>query len=297
MAHKDPIHLARLVNALIASEAYFYIHIDKKVDSESFQELIQNEQVKFIKERCVVYWGGFSQIKARIALLKAMIGSGIEFDRVFILSGQDYPIYSNKRIAEYLEKYPQREIVSACKLNNGGRGVHKIKRYWFFDHAKWTRRFLNYLFYFLPFRKKVKAYFNNKYNTVYFGSEFMCLTYNCARYIYETYGREKDIQTYFKSSYAPVELVMHTIIYNSQYALNAVFMAENYQELYELSALEYFEYPKAVTIFTEDDFQKLIDSDKMFFRKAASTESLKLLDRIDTYRESESNLYASYKEN
>jgi hypothetical protein len=122
IAHKDPRHLARLVNALITSEAYVYIHLNKKVDSEPFERLIQNEQVTFIEERYAVYWGGFSMVKAKMALLKEIIGSGIEFDRVFFLSGQDYPIYSNKRISKYLEKYPQREIVSACKLSSGGGG-------------------------------------------------------------------------------------------------------------------------------------------------------------------------------
>jgi hypothetical protein len=43
MAHKDPSHLARFVNALITSESYFYIHINKKIDGRYFQKLIQNE--------------------------------------------------------------------------------------------------------------------------------------------------------------------------------------------------------------------------------------------------------------
>jgi hypothetical protein len=288
-AHKDLTHLVRLVKALSATDSYFFIHIDKKFAIEPFENIIDvmGDTVQFIEERYSVYWGDFSHVESKIALMKRMIASGIAFERVFFLSGQDYPVFSNKRILALLQKEPEKEFISAYNITQGRIAEKKITRYWFFNHGKWMRRFLTYLFFFLPIRKKNKVYFNNTYNDVYFGSEFYCLTYNCVKYVFETFLREKNITHYFKHSHHPIEEYIQTIVFNSPYVKNTVLMTEKYVRLEALAATHFFEYPAGVTIFTEKDFDKIINASKMFFRKATSTESAALLDKIDAYRAKE----------
>lgn len=50
--------------------------------------------------------------------------------------------------------------------------------------------------------------------------------------------------------------------------------------------LYYIEYKGYIETFTENDFDKLIASDKMFVRKLQSGVSDQLMDKIDTYGES-----------
>lgn len=50
--------------------------------------------------------------------------------------------------------------------------------------------------------------------------------------------------------------------------------------------LYYIEYKGYIETFTEDDFDKLIASGKMFVRKLQSGVSDQLMDKIDAYRES-----------
>lgn len=50
--------------------------------------------------------------------------------------------------------------------------------------------------------------------------------------------------------------------------------------------LYYIEYKGYIETFTEDDFDKLIASEKMFVRKLQSGVSDQLMDKIDAYRES-----------
>ena len=71
-AYKDKNQLAKLIDALPCEEAYFYIHIEKKVSDMPFKEVV--ERIKVAKEsrafwgdvaeRVKVNWGGYSQVKA-----------------------------------------------------------------------------------------------------------------------------------------------------------------------------------------------------------------------------------------
>ena len=44
-------------------------------------------------------------------LLRCCLESGTNFDRIFILTGQDYPLWSNARIADELTRHPDKEYI------------------------------------------------------------------------------------------------------------------------------------------------------------------------------------------
>ena len=44
-------------------------------------------------------------------LLRCCLESGTNFDRIFILTGQDYPLWSNVRIADELTRHPDKEYI------------------------------------------------------------------------------------------------------------------------------------------------------------------------------------------
>ena len=83
LAHSDPNQLKRLVCALsVENKVSFFIHIDARQDIKCFKkEVSYLTNVFFIKEREVIYWGGFSICKAEKLLLKYALSSKTRFDR------------------------------------------------------------------------------------------------------------------------------------------------------------------------------------------------------------------------
>lgn len=74
---------------------------------------------------------------------------------------------------------------------------------------------------------------------------------------------------------------IQTIVFNSRYAQNAILYRGEYPGLVGLTPLHTIHYDGAIKIYTEKDYDDLKDKDRMFFRKAVSDISDKLLDMID----------------
>ena len=60
LAHKNPRHLQRLINALQYDNTAFFIHVDAKVNNlDEFKLFKSFDNVYFIKRRVDVQWGAF----------------------------------------------------------------------------------------------------------------------------------------------------------------------------------------------------------------------------------------------
>ncbi|MDP3312590.1 beta-1,6-N-acetylglucosaminyltransferase [Lutibacter sp.] len=105
LAHQNPTQVGRLVNALNVKNTFFYIHIDKKSQIEPFlKEVNHFENVYFFNEdRVNVIWGDISQVEATLLSISKIISDGRDGYTV-LMSGQDYPIKSNKYIFEFFLK-------------------------------------------------------------------------------------------------------------------------------------------------------------------------------------------------
>ncbi|MCI6580663.1 MAG: hypothetical protein MSH15_01525, partial [Oscillospiraceae bacterium] len=96
-AYKDEKQLARLIKALMCEDTDFYVHIDRKVNDQPFKQEVMHflqvnaNRVHFVKEknRIRVCWGGYSQVKAQLALIREMIQTGINYNWCLNLTGAD----------------------------------------------------------------------------------------------------------------------------------------------------------------------------------------------------------------
>lgn len=87
---------------------------------------------------------------------------------------------------------------------------------------------------------------------------------------------------YFRYSFAPDEMVIPTIIFNSPYKENAsVYPYNRYDGLKSLSAITYFNYGKAIQVFKLEDYAELKRSGKMFARKFESGISDSLIEKLN----------------
>lgn len=114
LCHKDPNHVNRLINALNSDDVFFYLHIDKK--STIREEINIQDNITVLDNNVNVQWGSSNMILATMHLLQE--ASKEKYDYLFLISGQDYPIYSNYDITCFLEKSYGKQFIHYFDLPN-----------------------------------------------------------------------------------------------------------------------------------------------------------------------------------
>ena len=115
LAHKNPNQLYRMVKALHDKTSHFYIHIDAKSPISPFKECLQGLPVSFIDQREDCVWGDFSIVRATINLMEAA-AKALPKGYFILMSGQDYPITSQKEINIFLEQYNDSDFIDFLPL-------------------------------------------------------------------------------------------------------------------------------------------------------------------------------------
>lgn len=293
-AHTDPEHLKRLISVL-HSDADYYVHIDAKTDIKPFLELITYPYVHFIKKRINVEWGNLSEVKYQMALIKACLDSGINYDYIFFLSGLDYPLWSNESITKFLEKKPGFNYIQGMNLNAEGAEGYQISRPpldWLKisdQHLKMRFRKLFRLgLESVGYRKKLVFTTPRKTFEVYKGSAWWCITPELASYVLTRYTSVPEIRRYFHDAFCPAETLIQTVAFNSRFKDQCILSHSCPEGLRSLTPLHYIHYDGYIRIFTEKNYDELIQSGKMFARKLVTGMSDKLMDMIDRHRAEDS---------
>jgi len=133
--HTDPLQIKRLINSLWDGNSLFILHVDKKVDINPFKEVMPQEyihRIVFTERRVWTQWAGFSQVKYQMVLLDEMMATGETFDRVFFLTGQDYPLWSLRQLEDDFRNHPYREYIKGMNISLCDAMKWKIIKYHFF---------------------------------------------------------------------------------------------------------------------------------------------------------------------
>lgn len=300
LAHKDPEHLARLAERLSKTGDSF-IHIDKKSDISKFESRLKNIRGVYLeKDRFLVSWGGWSMVKAYMKLLKKSLESQEYYDRIVLMTGEDYPLMSDTEILLEFEKNPTVEYIMAYKVTTSrlDSDRNKIEKKWFFDFplknvflTKVYRRIMYYCIS-VPFRFNIKTVqLNGKEADFFFGQKLSAFTRDSAELILKIYSEDKKFNKTMKRVYAPDELYWQTIIFNSKFRINTIQNGKEHEvtDHFGFAPLHYHNYDKEVVVYNENDFEELKSSGYMFFKKAQTGVSDKLLDKIDEWRNEKEN--------
>lgn len=217
-------------------------------------------------------------------MLRCAIESGIDFDRVFILTAQDYPLISKRRIWDILQDNPTKEYIIGYSIKGDKRQLECATVYHFFrDAPEWLmlRKVARRMMQALPIRKKPYLSVAGERWQLYKSSSYMCITFGLAKYIYNKVSECKEIYRYFRYAFVPEELVIPTVVFNSPYKENATDLStETYPGLKAMSAVTYFNYGSQIQVFDDSDYDELIHSGRMFARKFSSVKSGKLMDML-----------------
>lgn len=291
--YKDPKQLKRLIKRLFDNDYFFFIHVDKNIDIAPFYKALDDfKNVCFTNTRFKVSWGGWSQFLYQKELLKSALSTHLDFNRIFIISGQDYPIKSNKYIKKELEDNPNRIYMRAMDYSAPTVSKHNqqdYRVYHFFRDISIDSRFIKRaliwasrnIMEILPIRKKRLPNIYGPHTHVYKASGYMGLTLECAKYVLQELESNKGLIHFFKYSFVPEEFVIPTIIYNSKYKQYAQIVKGNYKGLKYLSGLTYFNYGTEIQVFKDKDYSELKSTDCLFARKFETGVSDKLMDRLD----------------
>ena len=279
-AYTEPSSLHALVQKLDKMLlADFYIHIDKKVQIEPFQDGLMNmPNVFFLENRIRVFWGGYTQVEMQMAMISELLRRNIKYYRVVNLTGTDYPVVSKEILYDVLRKS---EIEYICgfevnsELRTGKRKmIYKYSRFYLMDTFRVIRALI------IRMRLPRFSFLRNRIS-IYYGSEYWGLTYDCLSELFNNYISNEPFQKLLRFSFVPSEAWIHTMFFNSKWRNRAIKRPEDCDyNLINLSPITFFKYGNAIKILDEGDYEDIISSGRLFARKIVTGKSDHLISML-----------------
>ncbi len=296
-AHNDPRHLSRLIGSLPGGSR-FVVHIDGKTDITPFEQLLGGRSdVCFIQERVKVMWGSICHVDCQMRMIRKALElhAPQEGDYFVMLSGLDYPLWSNSRISKFFADAQGREIiVTQCMEHQGSQAdiyrQHRPLNYKPWKYGSMKSKFrvaLRKMLWALGFRKPLRFRADGSEYVLYKGSMNWAITPDLAQLALKYWDEKPEYVRYFHDGHGPDETFIQTITAHSEFASRAIIVDGPFRGMESVTPLHYVDYAHGTKVFTAADFQTLIDSGKMFCRKVTTAESSTLLDMIDRHRQAE----------
>lgn len=271
IAYKEPGQVERLVSRVLHEACDVYIHIDKKTDLRPFLYLAQNKQVRFIKNRQLIRWAGYSFTKAILTGMQEVLASG-EYDFINLMSGQEYPLKPVDTMMRFFEQHRGSTFMTyeAEGSEWWQQNISRVNQYHStdlnFKGQYLLQRCINQL---LPKRKFPFSY------TLYGGNCAMYWTMSrtCARYVVDFMEQHPQMERFARYTWAPDEFLISTILLNSPHRDTVI-----------NNNLRYIDWsqggpnPKVLTLQDLDSLQK---TSSFFARKFDIRQDSQILDKLD----------------
>ena len=281
--HKTPLLLRRILKRLQGSNHYFCINIDAKVrDVDIFYDNLKDiENIIFISNENIMH-GGFSQIACTVHQLKYSYSYKVKFDYFHSISGQDYPIVSNREFDDYFEHSTGSYMLSDTEEEAHERRLgpyrQRLEHWYFMDvfNGPIARRLhisgiLNRLLYWIP---RPLTFMDR----IYGGWNWFSLHRDAVEYLLFFLTQHNEYINRFKYTFCTDEIFYSTILRPVREKFN----------IYSRNSLRYIDwYPKRncsslPLILEETEFEDIMSIGALFCRKVDLPQSSKLLDRIDS---------------
>jgi hypothetical protein len=114
LVHRFPNQVKRLLTAIYDPKNYYVIHVDKRSHAD-IQKDIHNFTAKFpnvsVMKSQNTIWGGYSLIDTELLGIQELLKMSTNWEFFINLSGQDFPLKSQKEIRAFLEKNRGREFI------------------------------------------------------------------------------------------------------------------------------------------------------------------------------------------
>jgi len=179
VTYTSAVQTRRMIDRLNNGQFDFYIHLDKKVDIKTHEALFDVPNVYFIKDRIDIQWAAYSTVQAAFNGIKQITSSGITYDFINLITGQDYPIKSATYIANFLDKNVGKEFIEYKNFEHDWTEAYaRINKYHFTNLRLVGKHRLEMIvnFFFKKRKMPVKM-------VMYGVSTFWTLSPECALYV------------------------------------------------------------------------------------------------------------------
>jgi len=270
LIHSNSIQLRRLINRLNSDNTIIFLHLDLKIEISLFNEYQNLPNVFFIKNRVKVNWGSYSMVQCVVNSFKEIIPKFKTDQYVSIISGQDYPLMTNKEMNLFLSLNQGKAFMEFYPIyNDWEEAIPRLEKYHLTNYSfPGNTLFESILNSCLPKRKLPSE-------LTYVGrSQWFTITIEHIAYIVHFLEKHPHIKRFFELTWGSDEIVFQTILYSSIYKGQMINNNLRYID-WSLGGAS----PKILTV---DDVDKISNSGKFFARKFDANFDSEILDWIDT---------------
>ena len=273
IVYKDPEQVERVVKTMSSHPDFdCWIHLDKKVNLADYAGLLDIPRVRFVKNRVSVKWAGFSFVQSMLVSLEEIFESGIKYDFVNLMSGQDFPIKPIDYIHDYLSQHKGSSFIESEPEPSEwwSHALQRLTRYHMTDYRfKGKTRLEGFLNKALPSRKSLlSSQLHGGPNSTYW-----TLSLEAAKYVCEFLKANRRKQWLYKHTWAPDEFLFSTILMNSHLRSSIINKSLKYVDWSNGGAR-----PGTMGV---KDYYALKESSKLFARKFDIREDAAILDLVE----------------
>lgn len=286
-AHTDAKQLHRLVDAL-PDGSQKYIHIDAKSNIQQFeQELATAQGVHFLKHRVNVVWGSFNEVEYQMELIREALTCTPDY--LITISGMDYPVWSKQRITDYLSSLNHRNILMGIRMMPDDRATRLYQEFRFMNTRPWKnggagskmRVAIRKIIAAMRIKKPLYVACDGKRYDMYKGAAWWAITPELATEVLKQWDNNKELKRYFSTSFCPAETFVQTVAFNSEYKDKCMLVEGKYTTLAALTPMTFIDYNPTIKLLDETDYDRIVESGKMFCRKIVSGTSDKLVEMFN----------------
>jgi hypothetical protein len=269
VTYSSPIQTKRLIDSLNNGSFDFYIHLDKKIDIKTHQALFNIPNVFFIDNRIDIKWAGYTTAMAAMSGVRQIVKSGIHYDFVNLITGQDYPVKSAGYIANFLEKNIGNEFILHRDFETEWtEAKSRVEKYHFTDLTFKGKYMLQDIVNWLMPKREFPM------DMRLCGKEtFWTLSLACAKYVVDVIDANPKLNRFLKYTWGSDEFIFQTIIMSSPFAAKVI--NKNYR---------YIDWPPGGArpkLLVTEDFDRIMASDALFGRKFDMHADENILDLLD----------------
>lgn len=250
LVHKAPAQISRMMRAIYAPGNFYCFHVDRKAPKavhDAIAAICLEYPEAFVIPPRVVNWGGWSMVAAELHGIKALLARSEQWDHVVCLSGQDFPLVSQSRLRETIDREPTLNYLSCLPLDPGLKNKLRRIEYYYVELFRRQRRILR-------IRRKHPGDF-----VVHGGDQWFVLTREFAEFSLNA-PISRRIQRFMRFTVVPDEMYFQTVIMNSKFASTC---AQRHLSKIAWDAGD-ADHPRILTL---KDLPWLLEGDECFARK------------------------------
>lgn len=265
-AHQDMDQLNALVAQLCDPDFLVYVHLDRK---SALDPARLHPDARLVRERVAVRWGDVSQVEATLASMRQVLLEVPAFDKLILLSAQDFPLLPNRLFKTELEKRHGNELIETAPVAADGWRVMHRYAYFHRDGGSLAERLAcaaaNRILRLLGRARHLPDGL-----TPYGGSCWWALSRDCVGELLRLADAHPRLLRFCRSVQSPDELFFQTLVMHSRFASRV--LPDNFR---------YIQWPQGGArhpkVLDEGDFERIRTSGAHFCRKLDRRASAALL--------------------